>query len=389
MQDKHPIDNFFKQGLNNPDIPFDEKDWKLLTQKMRARKKRKLVLIIGIGSGIAASLTIIGLLMLQPQTPSRQEDSLLSGPQRPQDGVQDQRQHAQPTEDNKDEYKEINGQFRQPGEYQHALARDIIHDEDRSVDRVHSSILPRIENLKPIVRQLPVVNSDRIQQRNLPTKVTSIGSRTTDRSVPLVSENRNTGWALSIIAAPDLSGTQVMDGRLSGNIGITTTYRITNRISLTGGILYAKKSYETAFNNYRPHDGWSGYHNRPNLVDADCRVLDIPLMVNYTLLQGRRGSWAVSGGLSSYLMLNESYEFTYPEGSEPVYPQRYTVHNENQHLLGVANIGIGYQRKLSPTLSITAQPFVKVPLKGIGQGNIKLYSTGVTLSADIDLTRRR
>lgn len=391
MQDKHPIDNFFKQGLNNPEIPFDERDWKLLTQKMQARKKRKFALIIWISSGIAASLAIAIFLMLHPKPNPSQNERLLSDLEHPQNGIKNQRQHAQPSKDNSDKYVKIKGQHpqRESSKYQRALENDILHDKNKTVDTIRSMILPRIENLKPIVSQLPLVTIDRIQQQNLSTKITSKTLFQMDKTAPIVNGNHNTGWALSIIAAPDLSGTQMMDGRLSGNIGVMGTYHITNRISLTGGILYAKKQYETEFYNYRPHNAWPKDHNRPNLVDANCRILDIPLMINYALLQSNRAAWMISGGLSSYIMLNESYEFIYPEESEPAYPHRYIIHNENQHLFGIANIGIGYQRRFSPSLRMTVQPFVKVPLKNIGQGNIKLYSTGVTLSADIDLTRRR
>lgn len=389
MQDKHSIDNFFKQGLGDPDIPFDERDWEALTQKIEAQKKSKLPLVIWLSGGIAASLAIVSLLLFQLQTSRQQEATLLSGTELPHDVVIGQRQHTEAMEDNKEENigtTDLSHQYKS-NENSQTVTTIIIPDEDMPISKSYPAILSRVESLKPVVHPLHIANTGNMRSYRF-SQVASNDAHTSGKTVSAVNDNLNTRWMLSIVAAPDLSGTQVMDGRLSGNIGVTATYHFTKRISITSGVLYANKRYQTAFSNYQPRDEWPRYRIRPNLVDADCRVLDIPLSVNYTLLQGARSSWIVTGGLSSYLMLSESYSFSYLQ-SESTYSQGYTLHNENRHLFGVANIGIGYQRKLNPYLNITVQPFVKAPLSGIGQGNVRLYSTGVTLSVDFDPSRRR
>jgi len=389
MQDKHPIDNFFKQGLSDPEIPFDERDWEALTQKAKAQKKRKLPLVIWLSGGIAASLAIASLLLFQLRTSPQQEATHLTGTELPHDVVEGQRQQTQATEDGREENIgtiHLSHQYKS-NENPQTVTTIVIPDEDMPISKSYPAILSRVESLKPIIQPLHIANIGNMRSHSF-LETASSDVHTSDKTVSAVNDNRNTGWTLSIVAAPDLSGTQVMDGRLSGNIGVTATYHFTKRISITSGVLYAKKRYQTAFSNYQSGDEWPKYSIRPNLVDADCRVLDIPLSVNYTLLQGARSSWIVTGGLSSYLMLSESYSFSYLQ-NEPTYSQGYTLHNENRHLLGVANIGIGYQRKLNPYLSITVQPFVKAPLSGIGQGNVRLYSTGVTLSVDFDPSRRR
>src|SRR5690606_17509722 len=139
---------------------------------------------------------------------------------------------------------------------------------------------------------------------------------------------------------------------------------------------------------FQAGDGIRGFHVtgvQTCALPIYCRVIDIPLTVNYTWRQRPQSSWFLSAGLSSYVMLSETYLFRYA-GYGDTY--QYRIENENRHPLGIGNLSVGYRRQLSPTLSVTVQPFVKVPLTGIGNGNLKLYSTGVTLSADVDLSRK-
>jgi len=115
-------------------------------------------------------------------------------------------------------------------------------------------------------------------------------------------------------------------------------------------------------------------------------VLDIPLNLNFKVFEGKRNSIAVSTGLSSYLMLKEKYSYTY--NSTYPGPADYEVRNQNQHYLGIANLGVAIQHKINNKFSISARPFIKIPLTDIGYGNSKLSSTGVAVSVNMNLFKK-
>src|SRR5690606_30762809 len=71
---------------------------------------------------------------------------------------------------------------------------------------------------------------------------------TDNQSSPTIG-TRNRGWTLGIVAAPDLSGTQPFRGTLSGNLGLMATYHLNGRISISAGVLYAKKLYQADFSD--------------------------------------------------------------------------------------------------------------------------------------------
>ncbi|RYD75601.1 MAG: hypothetical protein EOP55_13155, partial [Sphingobacteriales bacterium] len=193
-------------------------------------------------------------------------------------------------------------------------------------------------------------------------------------------------FVLSILAAPDLTSVEY-SGRsnLSGSVGAELTFSLTKRLSITTGAAYAKKIYESDFSLYNPNSSYV-FKTQPTNVRANCDVLDIPLNVNYKVFDGRRNSLSVSTGLSSYLMLKEKYSYTY--NSAYPGPADYEVKNQNQHYLGIANIGVEFQHKINSKLSISARPFMKIPLTDIGYGNSKLSSTGVAVSVNMNLFRK-
>jgi hypothetical protein len=78
------------------------------------------------------------------------------------------------------------------------------------------------------------------------------------------------------------------------------------------------------------------------------------------------------------------YEYYYPNNPNPYYYTK-TINNQNKHYFSVLTLSGGYQRRINKTLSFTAEPYVKLPLGGVGYGRVKLSSVGVLFSANIQL----
>ncbi|MGV3762476.1 hypothetical protein [Parapedobacter sp.] len=379
MEEKHPIDKLFRDGLNKADIPFDEGAWTTLSRKMHPR--RRWPLLIGIGSGIAAAAAIAAILLFnghelevarpehqavsqQPTTPPQPVMPTPSGPAsaNPTQSTVPDRQHPS-----------IPIAHPQPAGEESLLAPTPVRLHELTSAAFHHDLYRR--EPQHIATALPM--------RSLRKAYT----RADNQPIPTVGI-RNRGWTLGIIAAPDLSGSQPFRGKLSGNLGLMATYHLNGRLSISAGILYAKKIYQADFADYRPAGNPLYAKYTPITVDADCNVLDIPVNINVDIARQQRATWFASTGISSYLMLKETYDYTYP-------PHQYgdlkqlTLRNQNRHILGIANLSLGYRRQLGGAVNLTVQPFVKIPLTGIGNGKIKLYSSGVAISADVDLTRFR
>jgi hypothetical protein len=179
--------------------------------------------------------------------------------------------------------------------------------------------------------------------------------------------------SLSLSLAPDFSGTdEAASARLGAGAGFHLEYRVLPRLGLVAGLLYSQKNY-LANSRYAPYD-FGSYRPEPDYIDARCGVLDIPLNLRYYFLQGKRNSFYLSSGLSSYLMKREAYKMVYANGYYEDYT--YELRNENNHYFAVFNLSAGYEARISSRWALQVEPFLKIPASGVGAAAIRLNSMG-------------
>lgn len=163
--------------------------------------------------------------------------------------------------------------------------------------------------------------------------------------------------------------------QLSKGIGILFTYSLTKSISITTGFAIAKKLYSADTNTYK--NTYSlGNHYLIKDINATCMVYEIPFQFNYLIRSKGKNSFLVSAGLSSYLMNKEDYIYTYDYyGNSIKYP--YNFRNENKHFFSVLSISPIFKRELNKKFALQIMPYAKIPLTGIGNGKVKLFSFGL------------
>ncbi len=162
-----------------------------------------------------------------------------------------------------------------------------------------------------------------------------------------------------------------------GSLGLLVEYRLNKRFALQTGIGYSTKKYVGDFEYYHAWPDWTkGHPSKPIEVDGRCKVIDIPINVRFNLLQKTNHSWFISSGVSSYIMLNETYIYAYD-----LAPTKTTNWNDNSSFYAsTLNFSVGFEKKMSKHLSFQAEPYLKTPLKGVGRGLVNLYSSGVFFS---------
>ncbi|WP_143308697.1 outer membrane beta-barrel protein [Chitinophaga vietnamensis] len=166
-------------------------------------------------------------------------------------------------------------------------------------------------------------------------------------------------------------------GKIGFNAGILAHYYFKPKWFVTTGVVYNKKIYGATSKDYN----YPVYQLQK--VDANCDVLEVPVNINYNFWENKDNKVSVLAGVSSYFMLKENYDYYYAGG----YTKELVFKNENRHYLAMLNVGALYQHPVGKRLILGVQPYAKIPLKGVGAGSVKLYSTGV--SFQLNLTGKR
>ena len=183
-------------------------------------------------------------------------------------------------------------------------------------------------------------------------------------------------YALTVIGATELNGVNSFQQTRSGsNFGALFSAEIINRLTISSGASYSIKPYNSLYSSYHT-DHY--FYVDPSNVQADCKVLDIPLNFDYRIFNDYQNKISIGTGLSSYIMLHENYLFNYPAGSG-INQFSYTVPNTNKYFFGVINFQATYLRQINSKFGISLQPYLKLPLAGIGAGQVNLQTTGLAL----------
>lgn len=172
------------------------------------------------------------------------------------------------------------------------------------------------------------------------------------------------------LASPDFSSIGFGPTASAGsNYALLVEYQFSKRWSVSSGAIRSFKKYSS-----KEEVVYSGY--TADELHGACRILDIPLNVYYQIKPGSRTSFFIGAGLSSYIMLTENYTYTV----NTYYGNRYYssgVERENNEWFKILNLSLGVQYQLGSKFFLQAEPFIKAPLAGVGEGDVKLSSLGV------------
>ncbi len=253
-----------------------------------------------------------------------------------------------------------------------ALENNSSKSERGNVDKPVLPIVNTAEKDKKISPPLADANKSGNNQLTTPVNVDN-----TDTN--LLGKNKRDTWKAprrkgfegGIHLGPDVNTTRSFTSMRTGFTGgLLLRYHVNNRVYFSTGAAYTKKLYKATPKEYN-----TPYPGNYTKIDADCDVIDVPVNIHYVFADGPAGRWNVSAGVSTYFMLREKYDYYYPN----YYKRTRVFSNQNQHYFSVLNISAGWEKNTKGRVNWGLQPYVKIPLGGVGEGEVKLYSAGLSL----------
>ncbi|MBV8389386.1 MAG: hypothetical protein JO080_06270 [Mucilaginibacter sp.] len=438
------LDKLFKKGLEDPvaEPAFREADWDAMEQMLDKGKKRSAIVYwLPVISGIAAVLLIfLGYLffktdVIKPEkkgqvaanhstkseaTDNAKNNTGTSGEparQAADSGKQQTKsaQYATTTsakksrvENGKTFFPLSSGKVRRSTGNQYVVldannlpkvlpyddAKDIANNKttsgiaDNKADQKNDALANNNDNKTVTIGDRTALDtsdnktSSRADDANAGQK--GIIAKTTTKSTTRQNAGNRPIFAFGVLASSDLNGvnSSFQQTKVGGNFGAMFSVTL-KKWTISTGAQYDIKPYLTNFDNY--HTAYQ-FPTKPSSVNANCRMLDIPINLNYQVYHQRANSITIGTGLSSYFMLREDYQFNYDNTAAYGYgnnnvtgPSHYTVINRNKNILSVLNLDATYTHQINSKFGVTVQPYTKVPLSDVGASQVRLQSTGVAV----------
>jgi hypothetical protein len=183
----------------------------------------------------------------------------------------------------------------------------------------------------------------------------------------------------TVFATPELNTVKFAQTEFNFNYGLGLSYHFGKQFTAQLLLAKANKNYITDRSGYSPPTSSPFFGADTLKVDARCKVTEIQLGLRYSFKGNNQNGFFVSAGLSSYIMDEEKYDFAYYQ--QGIFMKRQaTVQNENQHLFSNLNLSLGYQHYLGRKWMLSVEPYIKLPIAGVGRGKVNLTSLGTSFS---------
>jgi hypothetical protein len=219
-----------------------------------------------------------------------------------------------------------------------------------------------VKTHEPVIQNTSLISPDSISKKNTQVK----SDQTSSKGIYFLASVAGEATGIKNISIKETKPVY----------GIGIGYRFNKRFTVQTGFYFGKKVYAAGANDYKVKPG--SYIARFISAQAECYIYDIPLTLRYDVIHKKTSNLYVTSGLSSFILKRETYDmhFFNPSGFYRHVPYTY---KHNIDYFSVFNLSLGYEHRLSSALYIQAEPYLKLPLAGLGEGSVKLYSAGLQL----------
>jgi hypothetical protein len=208
---------------------------------------------------------------------------------------------------------------------------------------------------------------------------TSASSKNGDKKTALIQ--RKKGLYIGVITGFDFSKVQSASYDNSGfDAGLLLGYRINHALSLESGIVWNKKNYLSEGKNFDMNEIRSTMPSGMviNNLESNSSLIEIPLKARFDFIPGKRSNIFLTGGVSAYIMTKEKNQYTATvngavEKVSGVYKKA------DYGLPAVTGFSLGYEYNFYKSLNIRIEPFLKIPLQGMGVGKLPVTSAGLQI----------
>ena len=217
-------------------------------------------------------------------------------------------------------------------------------------------------------------------------------AKDSSKTKPKASAKQKSSYLYAgLLAAPDLSTVKVQSMKGVGTtFSLLLGYQFNKKWAVETGISVDRKRYYTNaeyFNTSKVPAGAIQPNWDLKYLDGTCYMWEIPINVRYNFSQNERSKWFATAGLSTYLMTRENYNYNYDwyyQGQSGNANKNWDWKTPSNYWFSIINLSAGYEHRLGGIGNLRIEPYLRIPLSGLGTGQLNILSAGL----NIGITRR-
>ncbi len=111
-------------------------------------------------------------------------------------------------------------------------------------------------------------------------------------------------------------------------------------------------------------------------LEGNNYVWELPVKMKYDFINRNKNNFFLSAGVTSYIMTYEKNNYLVKmNGTQQTMVSSYK--NKSKSLAATFDIGAGYEYKIGKSIHLRIEPYLQIPLKGMGVGSMRMLSSGL------------
>ena len=211
-----------------------------------------------------------------------------------------------------------------------------------------------------MTRRLPAVNKNDIALQNA------------------IPQNRGIYWGFT--AGPQLNEVKNQGMNKTGfDLGLLAGYRFNKNISLETGFLFATKYYYSDGKYFKMAPDPSMPPNMTLMsLKGNSKIIEVPVKFKYDFINNGRNNLFSSAGITSYLLTKETNNYHAMVNGSPQDMDK-SYNDVTNYTAATFYFSAGFEHRILKRNKIRIEPYLQIPLKGIGVGKMPVTSAGLHL----------
>jgi hypothetical protein len=212
-----------------------------------------------------------------------------------------------------------------------------------------------------------------------PGPVTNAETDSVQTAPKKTKQQQQSRFEISLLYAPELTTIAFSNvDQPGGSIGLLVGYHVSDKLVLQSGVIKSRKYYTADGKDFKLNYTVN-YPYKLSEVTGYCNMYEIPVNVKYRVTNSKKIKTYALAGLSSYIMTREAYTYKYTS-SYGNYNRNVNDASQKNYWFSLATLGVCVEKNITSSITAGATPFIKIPFKGMGTGDLKLISTGINFS---------
>ncbi len=226
----------------------------------------------------------------------------------------------------------------------------------------------------------PVTNGD-TTQKNIATEEKAPDTTIHAPLDLIASAGKQNGFYWGLVMGPSFN--QVKNQRLKKpgyDIGLVAGYTFNKKLSVEAGLLFEKKYYFSDGKYFNMAKAGASMPADMKIIslDGSFSVFEVPIKLRYNLADNNTRHFYITSGISTYIITNEYNKYkAVINGVQQNVTGDYN--NMSRYAAAVFNAGFGFDNSIGKNSRVRIEPYIQVPLQGIGVGSLHVTSIGLHL----------